>query len=105
MKIMDIAAATNIAHQAGAYLVVDSTFATPVLQRPLELGADLVMHSTTKYLGGHSDLLGGAIIGRDAGGFMARVRDFQTKAGAIPSAFDCWLLQRSIASLPVRVRA
>ncbi|HVT35096.1 MAG TPA: aminotransferase class I/II-fold pyridoxal phosphate-dependent enzyme [Nevskiaceae bacterium] len=104
LKLTDIRAAVQIAHAANALCVVDSTFATPVLQRPLELGADLVMHSTTKYLGGHSDVLGGALIGR-GGEFMARVRDFQTKAGAAPAPFDCWLLQRSIASLAVRVRA
>ncbi|MBL6751679.1 MAG: aminotransferase class V-fold PLP-dependent enzyme [Nevskia sp.] len=105
LKISDIAALAEAAHAAGAICVVDNTFATPVLQQPLRLGADLVVHSTTKYLGGHSDLLGGAVIARAQDQRFARVRDFQTKAGAIPAPFDCWLLQRSIATLPYRVRA
>ena len=105
LKLSDIAALSELAHQAGARCAVDNTFATPVLQQPLQLGADLAMHSTTKYLGGHSDLLGGALIARRDDEFFARVRDFQTKAGAVPAPFDCWLLQRSIATLPYRVRA
>ena len=106
LKVSDIAGLADIAHAAGAALVVDSTFATPVIQQPLRLGADLVMHSTTKYLGGHSDVLGGAVIARDGGSALfARIRDVQTKGGAVPSPFDCWLLQRSIATLPLRVRA
>jgi cystathionine gamma-synthase len=105
LKIVDIRGVARIAHAAGARCAVDSTFATPVLQRPLELGADLVMHSTTKYLGGHSDVLGGAIIGKTPDDLFARIRDFQTKGGATPSPFDCWLLLRSIATLPLRVRA
>ncbi|MFI4982310.1 MAG: trans-sulfuration enzyme family protein, partial [Nevskiales bacterium] len=105
LKVSDIAALAQLARAAGARCVVDNTFATPVLQQPLALGADLVMHSTTKYLGGHSDLLGGAVITREDDAFFARVRDFQAKAGAVPAPFDCWLLQRSIATLPYRVRA
>jgi cystathionine gamma-synthase len=105
LKVSDIAALAELAHGAGALCAVDNTFATPVLQQPLQLGADLAMHSTTKYLGGHSDLLGGAVIARSDSEFFGRVRDFQTKAGAIPAPFDCWLLQRSIATLPYRVRA
>lgn len=106
LKICDIAGLAELGHAAGATLVVDSTFATPVIQQPLTLGADLVMHSTTKYLGGHSDVLGGALIARDAGHpLFGRIRDLQTKGGAVPSPFDCWLLQRSIATLPLRVRA
>ncbi|WP_293367366.1 aminotransferase class I/II-fold pyridoxal phosphate-dependent enzyme [Nevskia sp.] len=106
LKVSDIAGLSDIAHAAGAALAVDSTFATPVIQQPLALGADLVMHSTTKYLGGHSDVLGGAVIARDADSeLFARVRDTQTKGGSVPSPFDCWLLQRSIATLPLRVRA
>jgi cystathionine gamma-synthase len=106
LKISDIAGLATIADAAGAALVVDSTFATPVIQQPLALGADLVMHSTTKYLGGHSDVLGGAVITRDADHpLFARVRDLQAKGGSVPSPFDCWLLQRSIATLPLRVRA
>jgi len=106
LKISDISGLADIARSAGATLVVDSTFATPVIQRPLALGADLVMHSTTKYLGGHSDVLGGAVIASDGGSALfARIRDLQTKGGGVPSPFDCWLLQRSIATLPLRVRA
>ncbi|MBA4284681.1 MAG: cystathionine gamma-synthase [Xanthomonadaceae bacterium] len=106
LKISDIAGLADIARSAGAALVVDSTFATPVIQQPLALGADLVMHSTTKYLGGHSDVLGGAVIARDGdSALFARIRDLQTKGGGVPSPFDCWLLQRSIATLPLRVRA
>ena len=105
LKICDIAALSRLAHATGAACVVDSTFATPVLQRPLDLGADLVMHSTTKYLGGHSDVLGGAVIAKTDGEWLARVRDFQTKGGSVPAPFDCWLLQRSIGTLPLRVRA
>ena len=105
LKISDIAALSQLAQGAGAVCVVDSTFATPVLQQPLALGADFVMHSTTKYLGGHSDVLGGAVIAREDNAVMTRVRDTQTKGGAVPSPFDCWLLQRSIGTLPLRVRA
>ena len=105
LKISDIAAVAAIAHEAGALCAVDNTFATPVLQQPLRLGADMVVHSTTKYLGGHSDVLGGAVITASENSLMARVRDLQTKGGAVPAPFDCWLLQRSIATLPVRVRA
>lgn len=105
MRIVDIRAVCAIAREIGAVSVVDNTFATPVLQRPLELGADFVMHSTTKFIGGHSDVLGGAVIAREDSANFARVREFQTKAGAIPSPFDCWLLLRSLATLPLRVRA
>ncbi|MGH8460820.1 MAG: trans-sulfuration enzyme family protein [Stenotrophobium sp.] len=105
MKLVDLRRIAACAHDAGAWCAVDNTFATPVLQRPLELGADLVMHSTTKYLGGHSDIIGGAVIARENNDLFARVRDSQTKGGAIPSPFDCWLLLRSISTLPLRVRA
>lgn len=105
LHVTDIAEACRVAHAAGAKIVVDSTFATPVLQRPLELGADLVMHSTSKYLGGHSDLIGGTIVGRAGDELVERIRFLQAAGGAVPSPFDCWLLQRSIASLPCRVRA
>ena len=84
--------------------MVDNTWATPVLQRPLELGADLVMHSTTKYLGGHSDLIGGALVARADDEYVARLRLLQGLAGAIPSPFDCWLLMRGIRTLPWRMR-
>jgi cystathionine gamma-synthase len=105
LHVTDIADCCRVAHAAGVRVVVDSTFATPVLQRPFELGADVVMHSTSKYLGGHSDLIGGVVIGREDDAFMQKVRLLQWAGGAVPSPFDCWLLQRSIASLPCRVRA
>jgi cystathionine gamma-synthase len=106
VRVVDIAAVAKIAKQAGAFVVVDNTWATPVLQRPLELGADLVMHSTTKYLGGHSDVLGGALVGRDeTHPLFAKVRAAQAIGGAVPSPFECWLTHRGIRTLPWRVRA
>lgn len=103
MRVSDIRAIARAAHGAGALLACDNTLATPVVQQPLGLGADLVMHSTTKYLGGHSDLMGGVVIGRH-GPVMEAVRRQQRVAGASPSPFDCWLLLRSLATLAVRVR-
>jgi len=105
LKITDIAAVSKLAHEAGALCVVDNTWASPICQQPLAQGADLVMHSTTKYLGGHSDLTGGALIAREADAFFQRLRMIQQWGGAIPSPFDCWLLRRSISTLPYRVRA
>lgn len=105
LKITDIAAVAEIAHAAGAVCAVDNTWPSPLGQRPLQLGADLVMHSTTKYLGGHSDILGGAVVARADDDFFARVRTNQTIGGAVPSPFDCWLLLRSIRTLPYRMRA
>ncbi|MGD9893100.1 MAG: PLP-dependent aspartate aminotransferase family protein [Dehalococcoidia bacterium] len=105
LKVTDIARVAAIARAAGAICAVDNTWASPVLQRPLDLGADLVMHSTTKYLGGHADVLGGAVVAREAGGFFERVRMIQTSAGTVPSPFDCWLVLRGIRTLPLRVRA
>ena len=103
MRVGDIRAIADAAHGTGALLACDNTLATPVIQQPLALGADLVMHSTTKYLGGHSDLMGGVVIGRH-GPVMEAVRRQQRVAGASPSPFDCWLLLRSLATLAVRVR-
>jgi cystathionine gamma-synthase len=105
VRVTDIARLVELAHAAGARCVVDNTWATPVLQRPLELGADIVMHSTTKYLGGHSDLLGGALVARVADEFVERLFSLQKLGGAVPSPFDCWLLQRGIRTLPWRMRA
>jgi len=104
LRVVDIAALAELAHGVGARCVVDNTWATPILQRPLELGADLVMHSTTKYLGGHSDLIGGALVARTDDDFVARLRMLQGLGGAIPSPFDCWLLLRGIRSLPWRMK-
>jgi cystathionine gamma-synthase len=105
LRVSDIAALAALAHSQGALLACDNTFASPILQRPFEFGADLVMHSTTKYLGGHSDVLGGVIVVRDAGPLRDRLRDFQATAGGVPAPFDCWLVLRSLATLPLRVRA
>ena len=105
LKITDIAAVAEIAHAAGAHCAVDNTWPSPTGQQPLKLGADLVMHATTKYLGGHSDLLGGAVVARTENGSFERIRLIQTIGGAVPSPFDCWLLMRSIRTLPYRVRA
>jgi cystathionine gamma-synthase len=105
LRVSDIAALAALAHERGVFFACDNTFASPILQRPLDLGADLVMHSTTKYLGGHSDVLGGALVVRENGAARDRLRDFQGTAGAVPSPFDCWLVLRSLATLPIRVRA
>ena len=106
VRVVDIAAVARLAAQAGAWVVVDNTWATPVLQRPLALGADLVMHSTTKYLGGHSDVLGGALVAREeTHALFAKCRAVQAVGGAVPSPFECWLTHRGIRTLPWRVRA
>jgi cystathionine gamma-synthase len=104
LRIVDIAALAGLAHRVGARCVVDNTWSTPLLQRPFELGADMAMHSTTKYLGGHSDLIGGALVARTDDDFVARLRMLQGLGGAVPSPFDCWLLMRGIRSLPWRMR-
>jgi len=102
LKVVDIAAVTRLAASAGALTVVDNTFATPYLQRPLELGATIVLHSATKYLGGHSDVIGGLLATRDDE-LAERLRFTQNAAGAVPSPFDCWLLMRGIRTLAVRM--
>ena len=104
LRVVDIAALAALAHGVGARCVVDNTWATPLLQRPLDLGADVAMHSTTKYLGGHSDLMGGALVVGANDDYAARLRALQGLGGAIPSPFDCWLLMRGIRSLPWRMR-
>jgi len=103
LKITDIAAIAEIAHAAGALCACDNTW-SPIVQRPLDLGCDLVMHSTTKYLGGHSDVTGGAIIAKSTTDFFARMREIQTTCGAVPSPFDSWLILRGMRSLPWRMR-
>jgi cystathionine gamma-synthase len=105
VRVVDVRRAAEIAHAAGALCVCDNTWATPAITRPLELGADLVMHSTTKYLGGHSDVLGGALIARADDEFFKRVRSVQTAGGIVPSPFECWLTLRGIRTLPWRMRA
>ena len=103
MTITDIAACAEIAHRGGALLGVDSTFATPVLTRPLELGADVVMHSATKYLGGHSDLLGGALVVRDPV-LLKELYFVQNATGAVMGPLECFLCSRGIKTLELRVR-
>ena len=104
LKLLDIRGAIRLARRAGATVTVDNTFATPALQRPIELGADIILHSTTKYLGGHSDIIGGALV-------LRRPKDgerftwLQNAVGAVPSPFDCFLVLRGIHTLGVRMRA
>ncbi len=104
LKITDIARVSAIARGAGAALACDNTWATPALQRPLALGADLIIHSTTKYLGGHSDTLGGAVVGRADDTLFTRVRALQRVAGAVLSPFDSWLTLRGARTLAYRMR-
>jgi len=103
LDIVDLQAIAAIAQETGALTVVDNTFASPYCQNPLDWGIDLVVHSTTKYLGGHSDLLGGAVISRTKE-LAARIADRQYYLGAVPSPFDCWLLIRGMRTLGVRMR-
>jgi cystathionine beta-lyase/cystathionine gamma-synthase len=103
LNIVDIKKAADAAHAAGAILVVDNTFATPYLQRPLELGADIVVHSTTKYLGGHSDVVGGFAATNDPT-IAERLQFLQKSLGAVPGPMDCWLVLRGIKTLAVRMR-
>ena len=105
LKITDVREISGIAREAGALLACDNTWATPVLQRPLELGADLVVHATTKYLGGHSDVMGGVVVAGSDDGPFRRIREVQHSGGAIPSPFECWLTLRGIQTLPYRMRA
>jgi cystathionine gamma-synthase len=104
-KVCDIARIAAVAHARGALCVCDSTPATPVLQRPLALGADVVMHSTTKYLGGHGDSMGGVVVMRTADETLARLKAVQTSLGALLSPFDAWLVLRGIRTLAYRMRA
>src|SRR5262245_53677936 len=102
LNIVDIRAAADAAHEVGALVVVDNTFATPYLQRPLELGADAVLHSTTKYLGGHSDVIGGFVATSDDA-LSERLAFLQKSLGAVPGPFDCWLVLRGLKTLAVRM--
>jgi cystathionine gamma-synthase len=104
LGVVDIAATAQLAHAGGALCAVDNTFATPYLQRPLELGADVVVHSATKYLGGHSDAVSGALV-TNLPELYERCRFLQNAAGAVPGPMDCWLVQRGIKTLPLRMRA
>ncbi len=102
LRVVDLDAVSELVHGAGAIVAVDSTFASPVLQRPIELGADLVIHSSTKFLGGHSDVLGGTVLTSDDA-LAERLRFHQNAVGAVPSPFDCWLLLRGLKTLQLRV--
>ena len=104
LKVVDLAALAEAVHDAGAILVCDNTWA-PILQRPLELGVDLVLHSTTKYFGGHCDVLGGIVVAKKDNEFFQRIRSIQYEGGAVPSPFDCWLVLRGMRTLPWRMRA
>ncbi len=105
LKVTDIRRTAEIAHESGALCVCDNTWATPMLQLPIELGVDMVVHSTTKYLSGHSDVMGGAVITASEDAFFGKVRQVQATYGAVPSAFDCWLTLRGIRTLHLRMRA
>jgi cystathionine gamma-lyase len=101
LQILDVAAVAELAHKAGALLAVDNTFASPYLQQPIALGADLVVHSTTKYLGGHSDVVGGAVIGRKD--LLQPIAFYQNAAGGVPGPFDAYLTLRGLKTLAVRM--
>ena len=101
LQVLDIAALARLAHAHGALLAVDNTFASPYLQRPIEHGADLIVHSTTKYLGGHSDVIGGAVIGRRD--LLEPIAFYQNAAGSVPGPFDAWLVLRGLKTLAVRM--
>ncbi len=105
LKVTDIKAVADVAHRNGALCVVDNTWCTPVLQRPLELGADAVMYSTTKYFGGHSDSLSGALVvgEQTPDEFLGRLANIQNLSGAVPSAFDSWLITRGIKTMKLRI--
>src|SRR5438034_951021 len=104
LKIVDLAAVGEIVRDSGAIFVCDNTWA-PVLQRPFDLGADLILHSTTKYFGGHCDVLGGIVVAKTDNEFFQRIRGIQYEGGAVPSPFDCWLILRGMRTLPWRMRA
>jgi cystathionine gamma-synthase len=104
LKIVDLAAVAEVVRETGALLVCDNTWA-PVLQRPFDLGADLILHSTTKYFGGHCDVLGGIVVTKTDNEFFQRIRSIQYEGGAVPSPFDCWLILRGMRTLPWRMRA
>ena len=105
LKITDIAAMAEVARQRGITCLCDNTWASPALQRCIDLGADLVVHSTTKYLGGHGDVTGGIVVSARQDGLFEEISRIQQQGGAVPSPFDCWLVLRGIRTLPYRMRA
>ena len=104
LKIIDIKKIVDIARKKDIITVCDNTWATPILQNPLEAGVDLVLHATTKYIGGHSDVLGGAVITNEDNSTFMFVREIQKSGGAVPSPFECWLVLRGLQTLPLRIR-
>src|SRR2546423_1955197 len=104
LKIVDLAEISRIVHDGGALCGCDHTSA-PILQRPFDLGADFILHSTTKYFGGHCDVLGGIVVVKSEGDLFQRIRNIQYEGGAVPSPFDCWLILRGMRTLPWRMRA
>lgn len=104
LNLTDLAQVCALAHGAGALVVCDNTFATPVCQRPFEYGVDVIVHSGTKYFGGHSDVLSGLLVVREDAALLERLQGWQSMSGATLAPFDCWLLRRSIATLALRVR-
>ena len=105
LSITDLAAVSSLGRRAGAWIACDNTFATPVCQRPFDHAVDLVVHSATKYFGGHNDVMGGLVVIRDDAALLERIRQWQVLAGAVLAPFDCWLLRRSLATLALRLRA
>ena len=105
LNVVDLEQLATLGHDAGALVVSDNTFATPVCQRPFDFGVDVVVHSATKYLGGHSDVLSGVVVVRESGAVLDGLHEWQRTAGAALAPFDCWLLRRSLATLALRVRA
>jgi cystathionine gamma-synthase len=103
LKITDIEAVAAFGKARNIPVACDNTWTTPLIQRPLELGVDMVFHSSTKFYGGHSDILGGCVVVKEKTAWSERLREFQTIGGVVPSPFDCWLLNRSLATLPVRL--
>ena len=102
LTLSDLAALSRLAHARGLWLLVDNTFMTPFFQRPLQLGADIVVHSTTKYLNGHSDMVGGVVVVNDSD-LAERLKFLQNAAGAVPGPFDCWLVLRGVKTLALRM--
>jgi cystathionine gamma-synthase len=105
LSITDLATVSAMGHECGAWVVCDNTFATPVCQNPFDFGVDVIVHSGTKYLGGHSDVLSGLVVVREDAALLERLQSWQRVGGAGLGPFDCWLLRRSLATLGIRVRA
>jgi cystathionine gamma-synthase len=104
LKVTDLSLISEVAHKQNAISVVDNTFVTPIFQRPLSDGVDLVVHATTKYIGGHGDVLGGIVLAAEPSRLIDEIRQIQVLEGAIPSPFDCWLVHRGIKTLAYRMR-